>query len=72
MSKPPQMPEARPAPEERQAKLPCDDDTGIDQDIDVVLGLLRERYAHRLEKTNAKFDRKALVRRVVQGRIPHR
>ena len=71
MSKPSQMPQARPASEEQQqAKLP-QQDIEIDQDIQMVIGLLRERYAHSLQKANSKFDREAIVRRVIQRRIPH-
>jgi hypothetical protein len=72
MSKPSQIPQPQPAAQERQAKLPCDDDTGIDRDIEVVIALRRERYAYTLEKANAKFARMVLLRRVSRRQMPPR
>jgi hypothetical protein len=72
MSKPSEISKPESVPHERQAKLPCDDDTGIDRDIEVVICLRRERYAHSLEKANAKFARMVLLRRISQRQTPRR
>jgi len=58
MSNPTQMSKARLAPQERRAKLLGDDDTGIDRDIEAVIGLLRERHGYSSEKATAELVRR--------------
>ena len=58
MIKPPQISKARPAPQERWARLICDDVTGIDRDIEMLLDGLRERHGYTLEKANAELVRR--------------
>jgi len=58
MSKPAQRSSTRPAPQERRAKLTSDDDTGIDRDIETVIGLLRKRHGYTFEKAAAELVRR--------------
>jgi hypothetical protein len=57
MIKLPQKSKARPAPEERWARLICDDETGIDRDIEMLLGVLRERHGCTLAEANTELVR---------------
>ena len=58
MIKPPQISKARPAPEERWVRHICNDETGIDRDIESLLVLLRERHGYTLAEANTELVRR--------------
>ena len=58
MIKPPQIFKVRRAPEGQWGRLMCDDGAGIDRDIEVLLGLLRERHGYTLAEANTELLRR--------------